>query len=107
MTRGEKAGRFEQLAKELLRRSFVAVALYQDIDDLTVCIHGPPEVERLTLDSDYNHTTPEIPLISRLGVAATNLVRISLSKFPTPLPNDLVNHLNAPIEHHFLNIPKA
>ena len=48
-----------------------------------------------------------MPFISGLGATATNLVRVDLSKFFAPLANRLVGHLNAAIEHHFLDIPIA
>lgn len=100
-----EAGRLEQFAEELLRRLLVAVALQQDIEDLTVGIHGPPEVILLPLNGDHNLV--KMPLVSGLGATATNLIRVGMSKLFTPLVDRFVGDLNAQIEHHFLNIPKA
>ena len=40
----------EQLAKELLGRLLVATALHQDIEDVVVLIHRPPQVMARTID---------------------------------------------------------
>ena len=46
-------------------------------------------------------------LVSRLGATATNLIRILLSKLFAPFADRFVGHLNAAIEHHFLNVAVA
>ena len=102
---GGETSRFQQFAKEFLRRSLVAVALHQDIKDLIVGIHGSPEVVLLAFDSDYDLI--EMPLVSRLGATATNLIGIGLRKLFTPLADRFVGDLDASIEHHFLAIAKA
>ena len=49
-----KTGGLEQFTEELLRGAFIAMTLHQDVEDLTVCIHRPPQVILLTLDGDHN-----------------------------------------------------
>ena len=99
-----KAGRFEQLAEELLGRSFVTMALHRDIENLIVGIHDPSTVVPLPLNG--NHNLVKMPFISGLGTTV-NLIRVNLSKFAAPLADGLVGHFNAPIKHHFLDIPVA
>jgi hypothetical protein len=100
-----KTGRFQQLAKELLRRSLVAMTLHEDIEDLTLCLHGSSQVILLVFDGD--HPLVQMPFISRLGATMPNLMGVSLSKLFTPFADGLIRHLNAPIEHHFLDVAVA
>lgn len=95
---------FQQLAEELLRGSFVVMTLHQDTKDLTACIHCSPQVILLAFNGDHNLV--KMPFISRLGATA-NLIGILLSKLFAPLPNRFVRHLNAAIEHHFLDVTVA
>ena len=97
-----KACRLEQFAKELLIHSFVTIALNQDIKDLPFDIHCPPYVALLALDGD--HDLIEMLFTCGFRATATNLIHVDLSKFFAPLANGCVGHLNAPIDHHFLDI---
>jgi hypothetical protein len=85
---GSKASRFEQLAKELLRGSLVAMTLHEDIEDLTLGLHGSPEVVLLALNGD--HHLVQIPLVGRLETTATNLMGIRLSKLFAPLADGFI-----------------
>jgi hypothetical protein len=40
----------QELAEESLRRRLVPPALHQDIEDMTILIHGPPQVMALFID---------------------------------------------------------
>ena len=95
----------QQFAKELVCRSLVAMTLHQNIEDLTVGIDGPPEVILLAFDRE--HDLIEMPLISRLGATAANLIGICLSKLFAPLADGFIRYLDTPIEHHFLDISVA
>ena len=59
----------EQLAEELLRCSFVAPALNQDIEHVPVLIHRAPEILLRATDLEENFV--EVPLVPRLGTSAT------------------------------------
>ena len=72
---GGETSRFQQFAEEFLRRAFIAMTLHQDVEDLTVGIHRSPEVIRLPLNGDHNLV--KMPLVSRLGATATNLINVS------------------------------
>jgi hypothetical protein len=70
--------------------------LHQDIEDLSVGIHDPPEIALLALARDYDFV--QMPLVSRLGATAANLTRILLSKLFAPFTDRFVGNLKAPIE---------
>ena len=71
----------EQLAKEPFGRSLIATGLDQDIENITILIHGAPEI---------------VPLISVL-----------LAKLAAPLPNRFIRHENATREEEFFHIAVA
>jgi hypothetical protein len=51
---GGKANGLQQLAEEFLRRSFIAMALHQDIEDLTVGIDSAPRIILLAFKGDHS-----------------------------------------------------
>jgi len=102
---GGKASRLQQFTEELLRRSLVAMRLHQDIEDLTLCIDSALQVILRPFDCD--HDLVQMPFIRRFGATATNLIRILLSKLFAPFADGLIGHLNAAIEHHFLDVAVA
>ena len=55
----------EQLAEELLRRVLVPAALHQDIEDIAVLIHRPPQVMAFTIDGEEHLI--QMPLVARPG----------------------------------------
>jgi hypothetical protein len=85
---GGKASELQQFAEELLRGLLIAMTLHQDIEDLTRCIHGSPQVIWLPFDGDHNLV--QIPLVSRLETTATNLMGIRLSKLFAPLADGFI-----------------
>jgi hypothetical protein len=100
-----KTRRFQQFAKELVRRSFITMTLHQNVDDLPVGIYGPPEVILLAFNRNYDFV--QMPLVRRFGATATNLIRILLSKLFAPFTDHFVGHLNTLIEHHCLDVAVA
>ena len=54
-----------------------------------------------------DHNLVKMPLVSRLGATATNLIGVGLSKFFAPFTNGLVGDLNAAIKHHFFDVAVA
>ena len=52
-------------------------------------------------------TSSKCHLSAGLGPTATNLIGICLSELSAPFADGFIRHLNAPIEHHFLNVAVA
>jgi len=48
-----------------------------------------------------------MPFVRHVWTLAPELIRILLSEFLAPLLNRFVSHFDAPIQHHFLDIPVA
>jgi hypothetical protein len=55
--------------------------LDQDIEDVPVLIHRPPQIVTLTLDGQTHFI--EVPLVPRSWTTATELIRILLPEFAT------------------------
>ena len=95
----------EELAKESLGGALVAPRLNQDVEDITVLIHGPPKVEALAIDAEINLI--QMPLVAPAGGAAAQRVGEVLAKFQTPLADRLVGDNDAARGQQFLDIAIA
>jgi hypothetical protein len=76
---------FEKFFEKLLRRLLIAAALHEDIEDVVVLIHRPPQVIAFTVDGQ-KHLIEE-PFVTRLGPTASESVGIVLSELLTPSAN--------------------
>src|SRR5215475_4726822 len=86
----------QQLAEKLLRRLFVAAALHQNIQDIIVLIHRPPQIMAFAMDRKKNLI--QMPLVSRPRATASQPIGVVLSKLPTPLTDGFVGHGDAALE---------
>lgn len=59
------------------------------------------------LSFDGDHHFVEMSPIDRGSAAFTNLLGIVLRKLLAPISDDFISHLDAAIEHHFLDITVA
>jgi hypothetical protein len=76
----------QQPAKEPLGRTLIAARLQQNIDDITILIHGPPKTLLLAVDSDEEFVQiPGITEASPLFLLKTS--GIVGSEFRAPLPD--------------------
>lgn len=100
-----KALFFEQFAKESLGRFRIPMPLQQYFQHSPLCIHCSPQIILPFLDRHYYLI--EMPFVSDEGAFASKLIGIPLSELLAPFPNRFIGDLNAPIEHHFLNVSVA
>jgi hypothetical protein len=56
---------------------------------------------------DRDHHFIQMPFVRNIRAFALKLIRVLLSELLTPFPNRFVGHFDAPIQHHFLDIPVA
>jgi hypothetical protein len=66
----------QQLAEELLRGFLVPAALYEDIEDVAVLIHGPPEIMAFLVDREEHLI--QMPRVTRPRTPALQLIGILL-----------------------------
>jgi hypothetical protein len=70
-----------------------------------VHFYGSPQIVLLFFDC-YNHLV-KMPFVCYIRTLASHLIRVLLPELLTPIPNYFIGHLNAAIQHHFLNVPVA
>ena len=71
----------QKLAKEPFGRTGVTVSLDQDIDHVSVLIHGPPEI--VPLAPDFHEDFVQVPHVTQLALATLQLSCILRSELPT------------------------
>ena len=95
---------FQDLAKEAFSGSLVSVTCDQDIEDVTILVHGSPKITALAAD-------PDEQLIHVPDVAEPTLspqsAGIGWSKLPAPGSNGFVGHRDAALREKILDIAKA
>ena len=96
---------FEQPTKERLCGAFLSAALLQDIEHVPLLIDCPPQLGILTLDRQKHLI--EVPLITRPGTAATELIGIRLATLATPFPNRFLRHEHATFTQQLFDIAEA
>src|SRR6516164_3213214 len=80
----------QQSAKEPLGGTLIAARLEQNIDDVTILIHGTPKILLLTVDSDEEFVQiPGITEASQFLLKTSGIVR---SEFLAPLPHGFVRN---------------
>lgn len=79
---------FEQLFEACLDRPLVATTLHQDVEDVIVLIHGPPQVMASVMDGQND--VAERPMVSRPGPTPPPLTGVGLAECATPLTDRFV-----------------
>ena len=95
----------QELSEEFPRRPRVPTGLYEDVDQITVLIHGAPEILALTVDRHEDFI--QEPRISESTLSALQLPSVIGAEFPAPLPNGFVRHDDASFGQQILDIPEA
>jgi len=72
----------QQSAKEPLGGTLIAARLQQNIDDITVLIHGTPQILLLAIDSDEQFV--QIPGITESSLFLLETSEIVGAEFPAP-----------------------
>jgi hypothetical protein len=79
---------FEQFPEEFLSGSFIPPTLHEDIEDMAILIHRPPQIVPFAVDRQKHLV--QMPLITALGTPASQLIGIRLPELPTPLANGFI-----------------
>jgi hypothetical protein len=96
---------FQQLAEEALGRTPIAPWLEEDIDHVTVLVDGPPEILLATLD--VHEEFVQVPRVAQASLPAPEDPGVRRTEPPTPLPNRLVGHGDAPLGEEIFGISEA
>ena len=95
----------QQSAEESPHGPRVPTGLDEDVDQITVLIHGAPEILALTVDRHEDFI--QEPRIAESTLSALQLPSVIGAEFPAPLPNGFVRHDDAAFGKQILDIPEA
>jgi hypothetical protein len=95
----------EELAEELLGGPFVPSPLHQNVELHAVLIHGPPQIVPLLINRDEDLI--QVPLITRLGTPAAQVIRVLLAKLAAPFTNGFVRDDDATDEQELFHVAMA
>jgi hypothetical protein len=94
-----------QSAKESLGCMLIAARLQQNIDDITVLIHGTPKILLQALD--FHEDFVQIPGIAEATLPPLQLSSIVGTELLTPMSNGFIRDDNAAFGQKIFDIPKA
>jgi hypothetical protein len=85
--------------------TLIAAGLLQNIDDITVLIHGTPKILLLAVDSDEEFV--QIPGITEASLFLLKPSGIVGSEFPAPLPDGFVRNNDSAFGQKIFNITSS
>jgi hypothetical protein len=95
----------QELSEESPRRTPVPAGLDEKVDQVTVLVHGAPQILALTVDRDEDFV--QEPRIAESTLSAFQPPGVVGAKLPAPLPNGFVRHDDASFGQQILDIPEA
>ena len=95
---------FQNLAKEAFDGSPVSVACHQDIEDVVVLVHRPPQIMTLTADGDEHFV--HVPDVAEPALSPPQSTSIRWSKLSAPGSNGFVGYGDAALSEQILDIAK-
>jgi hypothetical protein len=95
----------EQLTEEFLGRVLVPLTLDQNIQDMTVLIHCPPQI--VACATNRQEDLIQVPLIPGLRLAVAQLIGICLPELLAPLPDRFIRDDDAPGEQELFHVAVA
>jgi hypothetical protein len=95
----------QQSAKEPLGCTLIAARLQQNIDDITILIHGTPKILLLAVDSDEEFV--QIPGITEASLFLLKTSGIVGSEFPAPTADGFVRNNDSAFGQKIFHITEA
>jgi hypothetical protein len=83
----------QEFPKESARRPPIPAGLDEEVDQVTVLIHGAPQILTLTVDRDEDFV--QEPRIAEATLSALQPPGVIGAELPAPLPNGFVRHDDA------------
>ena len=91
--------------EELLRGFLIAPTLHEDIKNIIILIHRPPQVMPLAVDRQKDLV--QVPLVPGPRPPATELIGIILPELLTPPADGFVGDVDAPFQEELLHVAVA
>ena len=95
----------QEFSKESPRRTPVPTGLDEKVNQVTVLVHGAPQILALTVDRDEDFV--QKPRISESTLTSLQPPGVIGAELPAPLPNSFVRHDDAAFGQQILDIPEA
>jgi hypothetical protein len=95
----------QQSAKEPLGCTLITARLQQNINDITILIHGTPKILLLAVDSDEEFV--QIPGITEASLFTLKASGIVGSEFPAPLTDGFVRNNDSAFGQKIFHITEA
>ena len=95
----------QELSEESPRRPPVPTGLDEKVNQVTVLVHGAPQILALTVDRDEDFV--QQPRISESTLTSLQPPGVIGAELPAPLPNSFVRHDDAAFGQQILDIPEA
>ena len=96
---------FQSLPEESDRGALISPRLHQDIEDVTVLVHGPPEI--LQPAGERHEEFVEMPRVPQPAASAPESASVARTERKAPLADGLVGDRDAPLGQQVLDIPEA
>jgi hypothetical protein len=98
----------EEFPEELLGRNLVTTTLDQDIEDMAVLIHRPPQIMPLMpLTMNGEKYLIHMPCVACPRAPAVELMGILVAELPAPVADRLIRHDDPVGEQEFFHVPVA
>jgi hypothetical protein len=95
----------EPLAEESLRVPLIPLPLHENIQDIAVLIHGPPQVGPFATDAQKDLV--QVPLITGSRAPPTELMGMGLPECPAPIPHRFIGQDHPALGHELFDVPIA
>ena len=95
----------QEFSEESPRRTPVPTGLDEKVNQVTVLVHGAPQILALTGDRDEDFV--QKPRISESTLTSLQPPGVIGAELPAPLPNSFVRHDDAAFGQQILDIPEA
>ena len=79
--------------------------LDQNVDHVTILIHGAPEIMLFAVDS--NEDLIQVPVVAQSSLASLQFPSIVRTEFLTPLSDRLIRHNDSALGHKIFDISEA
>jgi hypothetical protein len=95
----------QQSAKKPLGGTLITARLQQNIDDITILIHGPPKILLLAIDSDEEFV--QIPGTTEASLVLLKMSGIVGSEFRAPPPDGFVRKNDSAFSQKIFHITEG
>ncbi len=95
----------QEPSKVSFRGTLITMRLHQNVDHVTVLIHGTPQPLLLAIDSNGNLI--QVPVVAEPSLSSASISAHSPGRFSTPLSDRVIGHNDSPLGEKNLHVSEA